>query len=55
MFINLLIDTIFLHMCRAGFADGIQIITVFATFGLFLIENLLKIPVLHVVWHLFIF
>ena len=26
----------FTHMCRAGFADGIQIITVLATFGLFL-------------------
>ena len=33
----------FTHMCRAGFADGIQIIAVLATFGLFLIENL-KIP-----------
>jgi len=25
-------------MCRAGFADGIQIIAVLATFGLFLKE-----------------
>jgi len=42
MFINLLIDTSILHMCRAGFADGIQLITIFATFGLFLIEKYLK-------------
>ena len=33
----------FTRMCRAGCADGIQIIAVLATFGLFLIENL-KIP-----------
>jgi len=40
-------------MCKAGFADGIQLITVLATFGLFLIENLLKIPEIHVVWRCF--
>ena len=43
----------FTHMCRAGFAGCIQLITVFATLGLFLIENLLKIPEIHVVWHCF--
>jgi len=41
------------HMCRAGFADGIQIIAVLATFGLFLIEHLLKIPEIHVGRHFF--
>jgi len=41
------------HMCRAGFADGIKIIVVLATFGLILIENLLTIPEIHVVWHCF--
>ena len=30
-------------MCRAVFADGLQIIVVLATFGLFLIENLLNL------------
>ena len=56
MFIDILTDTIVLnvsHMCRAGFADGIQIIVVLAIFGLILIENLLKIPEIHVVWHCF--
>jgi len=41
-------------MCRAGFADAIQIIAVLATIGLFLIANLLKIPDIHVVWHCFL-
>ena len=41
-------------MCRAGFADGIQIIAVLATFGLFLIENILKIPEMRVVWRCFL-
>ena len=40
-------------MCRAGFADAIQIIAVLATIGLLLMENLLKIPDIHVVWHCF--
>ena len=35
------------------FADGIQLITVLATFGLFLIESLLKITEKHVVWLFF--
>ena len=39
-------------MCRAGFADGIQIIPVLAIFGLIL-ENLLKIPEIHVVRRFF--
>ena len=44
----------FTDMCRAGFADSIQLTTIFATtFGLFLIENLLKIPDIHVVWRCF--
>jgi len=34
-------------------ANGIQIIAVLATFGLFFIENLLKIPEIHVVWRVF--
>jgi len=38
------------QMCWAGFADGIQLITVFATFGLFHIENLLMVPEILVVW-----
>jgi len=29
----------FTHMCRAGFVDDIQLITVFATVGLFLIKT----------------
>jgi len=37
------------YVCRAGFADGIQLIMVFAIFGLFLIE----IPEIHVVWRCF--
>jgi len=44
----------FTHVCRAGFADGIQLITVFATFGFFFIENLLKMPEIHVVWCVFL-
>jgi len=47
-------STCFAHMCRAGFADSIQIIAVLATFGLILIENLLKIPDIHVVWRCFL-
>ena len=38
----------------SGLVDGIQLITVFATFGLFLIENLLKIPEIHVVGVVFL-
>jgi len=56
VYIDILTDTIVLHvshMCRAGFAEGIQIIVVLATFGLILIENLLTIPEIHVVWHCF--
>ena len=41
------------HMCRADFTDSIQIISDLATFRLFLIENLLKIPEIHVVWRCF--
>ena len=41
-------------MCRAGFVDDIKLITVFATFGLFLIKNLLKIPEIHVVCRCFL-
>ena len=32
----------FTHMCRAGFADGIQFITVFATFDFFLLKTYQK-------------
>ena len=46
-FINLLTDTVVLHV-----SHGIQIIPVLTIFGLIL-ENLLKIPEIHVVWQVF--
>jgi len=40
MFISLFIDTIVLHICEErALVDGIQLITVLATFRLFVIEN----------------